>query len=295
MTIKAFIKQHPVMTYYILVFAISWSCWVLVVGPNGLLGTQKQMETVLPLAVLGLLVGPVAAGILLTSLISGRKGLRELLSRLHKWRVGIRWYAVALLPAMFLTAVVIFILSLTCPFTTENKVIVLMSGIGAGFLTILEELGWTGFAVPRLRLRYSILTTGLIVGILWGVWHFPQVLWVSNVYNGSTSLAIFLSLYLLSGIFVLTAYRILLVWVYDRTESILVTILMHASLTAGWTVIFRPLETGISFLTYQWVFAAILWFVVVVVAVANGWQLSLKVLPKRRTSKLQFGISEEKL
>ena len=71
----------------------------------------------------------------------------------------------------------------------------------------------------------------------------------------------------------LTAYRVSLVWIYDRTESLLVTTLMHASLTANTTVIFRPLETGVSFLTFQWVSAAVLGLVVGAVAVSNRGRL----------------------
>jgi membrane protease YdiL (CAAX protease family) len=79
----------------------------------------------------------------------------------------------------------------------------------------------------------------------------------------------------------LTAYRVLLVWVYDRTGSLLVVTLMHASLTASTIFIFRPLATGASFLTYVWVFAAALWVVVAAVAVANGGQLSRQPLRRR--------------
>jgi hypothetical protein len=78
----------------------------------------------------------------------------------------------------------------------------------------------------------------------------------------------------------LTAYRVLLVWVYDRTESLLVVTLMHASLTASTTFIFTPLATGTSFLTYVWVLAAALWIVVATVAVANRGQFSRQPLRK---------------
>jgi len=279
-TIKNFIKNQPVLTYFILTFAISWGGFVLVVSPSGFLGTQEQFETVLPIAVLAMLVGPSVTGILLTGLVSGRAGLRELLSRLLKWRVGVRWYAVALLPAPLLAVTLIFALSQTCPiFTADKKVVILLAGIAAGFTTVLEELGWTGFAVPRLRLRYSILTTSLIVGVLWAAWHFLQVLFVSGIYSGAVSLALFLPLnFFSSSVAQLTAYRVLLVWIYDRTKSLLVTTLMHASFTASTTVIFRPLETGVSFLTFQLVLTAALWIVVAAVAVANRGQLSRQPL-----------------
>jgi hypothetical protein len=59
-------------------------------------------------------------------------------------------------------------------FASDDMVSLLVIGLAAGLMTgLCEELGWTGFVIPRLRLRYGILTTGLIVGMLWGAWHFP--------------------------------------------------------------------------------------------------------------------------
>ena len=93
--------------------------------------------------------------------------------------MGARWYAVALLTAPLLFTAVSLALSLTSPeflpsiLTTTDKASVLLMGIFAGLMAgIFEELGWTGFAVPTLlRLRYGVLSTGLIVGVPWAVWH----------------------------------------------------------------------------------------------------------------------------
>jgi membrane protease YdiL (CAAX protease family) len=280
-TILAFIKNHPVLTYFVLTLAISWAGFLLVIGgPGGFPGTEEQVETLLPIAVLAMLVGPSVAGLLLTGLVDGRAGLREVLSRLLRWRVGARWYAVALLPAPFLVAAVLFALSVSSPLsTTDDKASVLLSGIAAGLTTVLEELGWTGFATPRLRRRYGILTTGLIVGVLWGAWHLLQVLFVGGTYSGSLSLALFLPLYFFSAsVAQLAAYRVLLVWVYDHTGSLFVATVMHASLTASTTIIFRPLATGMSFLTCTFGLAVALWVAVGAVAVARGGQLSQQPL-----------------
>jgi membrane protease YdiL (CAAX protease family) len=217
-----------------------------------------------------MLAGPSVTGLLLTGLVDGKSGLREILRRLLTWRVGAGWYGVALLPAPLLAAAVLFALSLSSPiFTASDKATVLLSGIAAGLTTILEELGWTGFAVPRLRRRHDVVTTGLIVGVLWGAWHFLQGLFISGTYSGGLPLAVFLPMNFFAAVAQLTAYRVLLVWVYDRTESLLVVTLMHASLTASTIFIFTPLATGVSFLTYVWVLAGALWVVVAALAVAN--------------------------
>ena len=280
----AFIKRHPVPTYFALTFAISWGGFVLAVGPGGFPGTDEQFETLLPFVALAMLAGPSVAGILLTGLVSGRAGLRELLSRLLTWRVSVRWYAVALLTAPLLAAAVLFALSLTSPiFTAEDKAAVLLTAIVAGLVTgFFEEMGWTGFAIPRTRLRYGVLTTGLIVGILWGAWHFLQQFWISGPYSGGLSLAIYLPLSFFSVVAQLTAYRVLMVWVYDRTGgSLLVAMLMHASLSTNTVFIFTPAATGVSFLAYTWALAAVLWVVVAAVAVASRGQLSRQPLRRR--------------
>ncbi len=283
-TIKAFTERHAVLTYFVLTFAISWGGFTLVVGgPSGFPGNPEEFERLLPFAAWAMVAGPSVSGLLLTGLLSGGAGLRELLSRLLKWRVGVRWYAFALLPGFLLPAAVLFALSLTSAiFTTDDKVTLLLSGVVAGVSIVFEEIGWTGFAVPRLRRRYSILTTGLIVGVLWGAWHFLQGLWISGTYAGALPPLLFLPLGILSSIAQLTAYRILLVWVYDRTGSLLVTTLMHASLTISTVIIFRPLATGASFLVNTCVLAAAFWVVVAAVTAANRGQLSKKTFNENR-------------
>jgi membrane protease YdiL (CAAX protease family) len=224
--------------------------------------------------------GPSIAGILLTGLVSGRPGLRELLSRLLRWRVGARWYATALLAGPLLVAAVLFGLSLGSPVflpgivTTDDRVALLLFGLGWGLIGggLLEELGWTGFAVPRLRLRYGALATGLIVGLLWGAWHFLIAFWASSALAGEQSLALFVAGFLAFYVVALPAYRVLMVWVYDRTGSLLVAMLMHAVLSAS-TLIFQP-QTTAGHLTWNLLLAAALWAIVAGVAWANGGHLS---------------------
>lgn len=278
MSISVFIKRHPVLTYFALTFTISWGGILIVIGPGGIPGTTAQIEKLFPIALMTLLVGPSVAGILLTGLIYGREGFREFLSRLLKWRVSVRWYVVALLATPFLVTVTLLVLSLSSPaflpgiFTTDDKASLLLSGIAVGLMGgLLEELGWTGFAVPKLRLRYGVLTTGLIVGFLWGAWHFLVTFWASGDSSGALSLPLLLPPLLFYAV-LLPVYRVLMVWVYDRTESLLVAILMHASLTASTVFILQPQATAL--VTYYLVLAAVLWIFVAVVAVAKGGKLS---------------------
>src|SRR5262245_19109292 len=96
--LKAFISKHPVLMYFVLTFTMSWGGVLLVIGgPAGMSGTMAQDNPLFPFAVLAMVAGPCVTGILLTGFLDGRAGLRRLLSRLLEWRVGVGWYAVALL------------------------------------------------------------------------------------------------------------------------------------------------------------------------------------------------------
>lgn len=288
MTIKTFIKRHPVLTYFALTFAISWGGVLILGAPSGMPATSEQSEKLWPIVFLPYFLGPIIASILLTGLVYGKAGFRELLSRLLRWRVGVRWYAVALLTAPLFAMVILFALTLVSPvflpgiLTTDDRVSLILSGIVAGFIFggLMEELGWTGFAVPELRRRCGVFTTGLIVGVLWGAWHFLPTFWGSGDSSGALDLPLFLP-----GFFFhyagLSAFRVLMVWVYDRTESLLVAILMHASLTASALFILAPSVEGVPLFTYYLILAAALWIVVAAVAVANRGQLLRQPLPRR--------------
>jgi len=277
-TIKAFIKRHPLLTYFALVFAISWGGVLIVVGPSGIPATNKeQFDTLFPIAILAMVAGPSVAGILLTGLLYGRAGLRAFGSRLLRWHVGARWYAVALLTAPLVFTAVLLTLSLTSSeylpgiLTSDDKASVVLMGIFAGLMAgIFEELGWTGFAIPTLlRLRYGVLATGLIVGLPWAVWHLLVTFWASGTISGEFALAS----YLLDPFLFLVAFRVLMVWVYDRTGSLLVAMLMHTSLTAS-TLILGAGIAGVPLVTFDLIWAAVLCIVIGAVAVAQGGHLS---------------------
>jgi len=277
-----FIRRYPVAAYFVLTFAISWGGFIAAVGPAGLLaGTEAEFEVKIPLVAFAMLAGPSVAGLLLTGLVSGKAGLRELFAGLAKWRVGWRWYAFALLIAPLVTAAPLLPLGLSAQvFTAADKLAVILPGLFAGLTVVLEEIGWTGFATPRLRTRYGVLATGIIVGIPWGLWHLLQIIWVSGAYAASVPLAVFAPLSVLSGIAGLTAYRVLLVWLHDRTGSLLIVTLMHASLTACNVFIFRPEASGRSFLAYGGSLFAVECLVVVAMAAANGWRLTRQPSPQ---------------
>jgi hypothetical protein len=279
----AFIKKHSVLIYYVLVFVISWGgILILIGGPGNIPGTKEQAEHLFIPALLIMFAGPFISGILMNLFVGGVKGFRELLSRLLHWRVRAYWYVLAILTGPILVTVVLFGLSLFNQnylpgiITTNDKFGSIIFGVAWGLIGggLLEETGWTGFAVPQLRKRFNILSTGLIVGILWGIWHFMIAFWSSNYLGGSDPWILFVAGFLAFYLIALPAYRILLVFVYDRTKSLPVVMLMHAFLSAS-TLIFQPLTTGVVSLIWNFVLGIILWAIVTVVAIVNRGRFSL--------------------
>jgi len=287
---KVFIRTHPVLTYFAVTFAISWGGLLAVGGLSGISGTTWQADPRLPFLVLAMLAGPSIAGLLLTALVSGREGLRAVLSRLLKWRIDVRWYAVVLLTAPLVFTITHFALSLGWPVFFPNVVTIpntasplLFASAGALAVGIFEELGWTGFATARLRARYSALATALIVGLPWGAWHLlTNDLWIATTYSGGLPLAFFV---MLNGLILvvgeLPAYRVLMVWVYDRTGSLPIAMLMHASLSACTFILSPSIVTGLPLVAYGFTLAAAWWIVVAVVAVATRGQVTQQMLPRR--------------
>src|SRR5215216_3522669 len=287
--IRTFTKSHPLLSFYALAFAVTWGGLIMVVGgPSEILGSPERFETRFGLVLLAWLAGPSVASIFMTGLVYGRAGLRELLRRMMRWRVGARWYAIALLTAPLLSVAVLLALSLSSSeylptiLTTSDKGALLLLGIvGTMVGGIFEELGWTGFATPTLlrRKRYGVLGTGLIVGVLWGVAHFPLYYWASADLSG----VLFVAVVAANVLAWFPPYRVLMVWVYDRTESLLLAMLMHGSAT-GSLVIFASLAPGWPLFIFTLVFGAVVWVVVGVVALGQGGHLSQQPPLRRRVA-----------
>jgi membrane protease YdiL (CAAX protease family) len=283
-TILAFIKKHPATGYFALTFAISWGGALLAIGgAGGMRGTTPASDPRFAYALIAMLVGPSLAGILLTALVNGRTALGELLSRSLLWRAAGKWYAVALLPAPLAMMVALFALSIVSPaffpgiFVSDDKrslvLVSLAVGVSAG---VFEELGWTGFAIPTLRRRCSVKATGLIVGVWWSAWHLLPNVWSSGAAAGELPVSVFLAATAI-GVFIgyLTAFRLLMVWVYERTQSLFLAMLMHVSITTS-LLMLNPLKiSGTHLLVYSFVLAAVFWMITGVVLVVNRaehWQ-----------------------
>lgn len=172
-TALAFLKRHALITFFVLSYAITWGLFALW-DPNG---------DSIPL----FSFGPMIAALLVTALTEGWPAVKRLLAKLVQWRVGWRWYAVAfgLPPLVILTAVGLATLSgAPAPSAAQwaGWPVLLELFI---FRTIFsgpfgEELGWRGYALPRLQANFSPLVATLILNTLGIVWHLP-LFFVDNI------------------------------------------------------------------------------------------------------------------
>lgn len=268
---KDLLRSHPLLTYYVIVFAISWGSILMMAGPGGIVSSSADPTVLTQFVYLAALAGPSIAGIVATGLMRGREGLHALLAGVLRWRVDARWYLVALLTAPLLMAAIVVLLSLEFPgfvpaiVTTDDRVGLLISGIVLGLaVSFFEEIGWTGFATAEFRKRHGIIATGLIMGTIWGAWHYPLF---SGTASGSVPPTLYIAVLLFSF---LIPFRILMVWVYARTESVLVVMLMHAPLAAGQLIILPAAISNENAVVFDLAFAAVLWVIVAAVYLTLG-------------------------
>jgi uncharacterized protein len=272
-TPRRFVKRHPLPMFFTIAFAISFAGILLVTGVGGVQGSVAPTDPRFLLMMLAWLAGPSVAGIVMTGFVSGRSGYRDLAARLATWRAGVGWYALALLLAPLVSVGLSYAMSafsrefLPNIVSSNDTTAVLVMGLTYGLLGggFLEELGWTGFAVPRFRLRYSVLGAGLIMGVLWGAYHFSIIYWSANP-TGALALGLLLPVQLFGW---LPPFRVLMVWMYDHTNSLLLAMLMHASATAS-MLILQPFGiSGAMLLAYVLGLAVAYWTVLGVVAMAT--------------------------
>jgi membrane protease YdiL (CAAX protease family) len=177
-----------------------------------------------------MVIGVAVIGLALTWAMDGRRGLHDLRARFAV-RVRPCWYAALLIPPATILAVLLVLRTVvSANFAPNFFAFGVIAGLLAGFC---EELGWTGFAYPRMRERFGALLAAVALGALWAVWHLPIVDSLGAATpHGSAWPAFF-------GAFVglLIAVRMLIAWVYDHTGSLRMAQLMHAFSTGALVVL----------------------------------------------------------
>ncbi len=227
------LARHPLVSYFLIAFVFSWL--VFLPGPltyYGVLGLSPQLLGYLGIA--GLL-GPVLSGFVMSAATEGRAGVVDLLRRMVLWRVGVGWYLFAILgiPAVMVLATIVLRPGALASFDFSAQpfnlsyLIALISIVLIGG-PLLEEPGWTGFAQPRLQRLHGPLIGGLILGVLWALWHLPSFLIPSQNLRDIPPRGTILDFVVFA--LALVGLRLVIIWVVNNTRgSVLIAVLTHAS------------------------------------------------------------------
>lgn len=229
------VRNRPLTTFTLLTFALSWGAWgVAAVTSTG----RPPRVTLVP----GAFGPPIAA---LAVVAASERDLRSWLGARLRWRVAGRWYAVALAVPLALaglvSAAVVLAGGSLDPSVLPRRlaafplVLLFTALLGGG----QEELGWRGFAQPRLEARFGATTASVAVGALWACWHLP-LFRLGAPRNGTGSFALYASL--------VVGFAVVLGWLYDRAAgSVLPAVVLHAGVNTSGSVVPATMDTLESF------------------------------------------------
>ena len=223
-----FLERHALLAYFVLAYAISWAQWLPMLFAGRVVDRGAD-----PSHFPGLW-GPCLAAFTVTALTQGRAGVRDLLRRMFLWRVSPGWYAASLSPLAFGAVALLAMRFLGRPLPDPAD-FGRMGGIQdlppwLMFLALIplngfsEEVGWRGFALPRLQRRRSALAAAVLLAIPWALWHLPTFR-VLESYRGIEPA-------MLPGFFLgLACGSIVLAWIYNGSGgSLLLVALYHGGL-----------------------------------------------------------------
>ena len=237
-------QYYLIVSYFALCFIIAWSIWI----PAGMFAPDTTI-LVLPGA-----WAPTIAALLLTWFSEGRVGVGKLLRGLFRWRVSAKYYVFAVFSVLGITVLAIVIHILLGGLTPEVGAIAVQFGIPKEkvflFIAILpfifittifiggpiaEELGWRGYAQPRLQAQLGAGFAGLIIGFVWSLWHLPLFYYFPSAV-GEIPVGHYIPL--------VSALGVLFAWLYNRTGgSVLLCILLHAGVNFTLGVIGKDILT----------------------------------------------------
>jgi uncharacterized protein len=258
------IRRHPLVAFLVLAFGLTWAIMVpLVLGSYGLVPFPEFLPL---LVVMG--YGPTFAALLVTGALGGRPAVRALLGRMLLWRVGWRWWAVTLFlnAGVVLGALGLYALLGNPPHPLPALGPVLLVDIVVTFLISGlingEEIGWRGFATPRLLERYGVPGTVALLGALETLFHLPIFFnngaSAAGGQNGTPFLAFLATVILLVFLFT---------WLYQHTRgSLLIATAFHASANTWTTVLAIPSTSP----TFAWLMVAAELVAVGMVLAATG-------------------------
>ncbi len=232
--IKDYISKNQLMTFFAMTFLLSWTLWgILYSSSIGLLpyGLYHSRMRILDnsLSTFTFLGGsmPSLVALVISFILGGKKEANGLIKRLGKWRIKPIWY----LFVLFFSFIFYYLPYLICNLFGASYELYLREPlylVPVHFLIALvfwgplgEELGWRGYALPRLQSKLGPLISSLILGVIWSLWHLPLFF-----IGGSSQFGSNFGLYTVSVII----YSLIYTWVFNRTKgSLLISCLLHTS------------------------------------------------------------------
>jgi membrane protease YdiL (CAAX protease family) len=250
------VRRYPLTAFFVLACALSWWPWILYsVGLS-------------PTPIVG--VGPFLAALLVLAVTEGKSGVVGLLRRMVRWRVGIQWYAVALLlPIVVILAAAalnVFLLGAQRTSSVADLggwssflLLFLLSLLIPGLAGTWEEPGFRGYALPRLQFRYSALIASLILGVLWAFWHLPFVVTGEQIWIDATLFII--------------EWSIVYTWLFNNAKgSVLIVMLFHAMNNTFSSAFESQMFSGADSVNQAWLRLALWGVVAIVLVIVYGSQ-----------------------
>jgi len=165
--------MRTLIRFFGLTYLLSWASFigVALISPRSPAAGVRY-----PIYLLGVF-GPAIVAVVLTAKAGGRAAVRELLGQMLRWRVRVRWYvfAISYMAGIKLLVALIYRLATGAwprfghdPWYLILLAIALSTPVQAG-----EEIGWRGYALPRLAARWDLARASIILGIIWACWHLP--------------------------------------------------------------------------------------------------------------------------
>jgi len=222
--VREWVSTNQLFTFFSLTFAYSWIYWFLMA--NFAPWMIYEPAYYIPSG-----YGPTFAALFLMIFLAGRNGLKDFLKRSLNWRVNIVWYLFALFGIALMLILARQVHGILYPKIglAPIRVSQPLSALIPVFLTGIlygplgEELGWRGFALPRLQRKLGALFGSLVLGVIWAAWHLPLHLIPELKWTvGNTPLIWF---FLLN-----VPWSVFFSWLYNNTKgSVLLAILLHSS------------------------------------------------------------------
>ena len=235
-------------SFVVLAYAITWillAPWFYVYNVVYDESIPAWMWGFVPFAFLGGW-GPSVAAVIATARTGSRHAVRALVATLGHWRVPWHWYGVTLVLPPLATAVSLLIvdrgIATLGQFDLSDALTKLpvIYALALPFGPLGEELGWRGFALPRMLPRYGPVKASLLLGVIWTFWHVPMMLW-----SPGASIPAFMGLSFTSvGIYLIqiTAITILMTCLFLSTNgSVLLAVLAHLTFNTAESVLFGGL------------------------------------------------------